>query len=204
MAETPSSPPELPPVPYERLAAYADTLRGLVPTCELVALWCGEKRLRTGEDVATIEHAAPLEVIPGRFVSGAELSGIAQNLQRHLNLATTGEEEGVEDAGAFFYLAGRYTVATFNEAFPAFALEPSSDRRLNHVDVVHLFRKEKDMERDELVVAFRPEGHATRWRGRTSYSRFSVHFFDQRPAIAQFVATYALLGFPAPPLTHQV
>lgn len=47
MAETPTPPPELPPVSYERIAAYADTLRGLLPTRELTALWCGEKRLRT-------------------------------------------------------------------------------------------------------------------------------------------------------------
>lgn len=144
----------------------------------------------------SIERAAPLEVSPDRIVSGAELTGIAQNLQRHLNLATTGDEEGVEDT--FYYWVGRDTVATFNKTFPAFALEPSSDRLLNHVDVVRLFRKEKDMESDEPVVVFRPEGHAARWRGGVSYGRFSVHFFDQRPVIVQFVAAYALHGFPLP------
>lgn len=205
MTEALTPPPEeFQPVPYDKIASYVpegEQMRGRMYS---IALRAGDRTaiIRRGlreADVSWIDGTEPLEILL-RTPGHGRIISIASYLGAYLNLATMGDRKG---ARQFHYASLRFSAEEFNRRFPAEHAEVLADSRLNTIYLVLLERRRGEQERFDPILYLRPGG-IEQYQGRDSFNPLVFYFIDKHPAIAQFVARFALLGFPSPPLTSQV
>lgn len=194
MTEVPTPPPEFPPVPYERIAAYTASLRGIPPMHNVAMLWSGGRRVGTEKDVALIDGRDGLSVVLKASLTGSALATMVDLLADHLDIATTGSPYWRDDP--FYYFSSEESIASFREDYPQDSID-DVDAPMNRLYPVFLHRKSGNEERSDLVLFFSPR-RKEKYEGRDYYNYLSFRFFDPNPVIAQFVARLALLGFPPP------